>query len=170
MHVVWPIGIYVRVITVQDLPWCISTSVLSTICTGAATSCSDGYCTNRKGIRWVQCRSCSGCFHCTYAGVLWKEAKKEDYVYKCSDCSVVHAAWMQVLGFPYRACAYTWSTQYIRGIVYIQSVSCSRRLVMWLVMCSIKRHQLWNLVMYRLCSWEINYGDGYPPRLLWKFS
>ena len=25
-----------------------------------------------------------------------------------------------------------------------------------------------NLVMYRLCSWEMNYW--YPPRLVWKFS
>jgi len=143
MHVVWPIGIYVRVITVQDLPWCISTSVLSTICTGAATSCSDGYCTNRKGIRWVQCRSCSGWFHCTCVGVLWKEAKKEDYVYKCSDCSVVHAAWMQVLRFPLpRMRIYLEYTVYTEYIVHVQSVSCSRRLVMWLVMWSIKRHKL----------------------------
>ena len=31
---------------------------------------------NCKGIRWVQCLSCSGWFHRTCAGVLWKKRRK----------------------------------------------------------------------------------------------
>ena len=58
---------------------------------GVKIKCSSRVCPNLRARRWIQCCLCNGWLHWTCAGVLWRDAKKDDYVYRCSSCSIVHS-------------------------------------------------------------------------------